>query len=84
MTKQERIEHISNALNESGAYKKLECLLVYEDETNNFLYTDMENFAYELEEFIESWAGNKDDDPNNNEYTEDEACDMLYGVDNNQ
>ena len=64
MTKQERIEQISNALNESGAYKKLEYFLVYEDETNNFLYTDTENFAYELEEFIESWAGNKDDDIN--------------------
>ena len=61
MTKQERIEQISNALNESGAYKKLEYFLVYEDETNNFLYTDTENFAYELEEFIESWAGNKND-----------------------
>ena len=59
MTKQERIEHISNALNESGAYKKLEYLLVYEDETNNFLYTDMENFAHDLEEFIEEWASNK-------------------------
>ena len=64
MTKQERIEQISNVLNESGAYKKLEYFLVYEDETNNFLYTDTENFAYELEEFIESWAGNKDDDIN--------------------
>ena len=59
MTKQERIEHISNALNESGAYKKLEYFLVYEDETNDFLLTDMENFAYDLEEFIEGWANNK-------------------------
>tara|TARA_Y100000401_G_C8208117_1_gene167017 strand:+ start:323 stop:562 length:240 start_codon:yes stop_codon:yes gene_type:complete len=79
MTKQERIEHISNALNESGAYKKLEYFLVYEDETNDFLLTDMENFAYDLEEFIEGWASNKE-----NADSEDDACDMLYGVDNNQ
>tara|TARA_R100001126_G_scaffold101878_1_gene83844 strand:- start:262 stop:453 length:192 start_codon:yes stop_codon:yes gene_type:complete len=59
MTKQERIEHISNALNESGAYKKLEYFLVYEDKTNDFLLTDMENFAYDLEEFIEEWASNR-------------------------
>tara|TARA_R100001594_G_scaffold74915_1_gene109663 strand:- start:132 stop:311 length:180 start_codon:yes stop_codon:yes gene_type:complete len=59
MTKQERIEQISNALNESGAYKKLEYFLVYEDETNDFLLTDMENFAYDLEEFIEGWASDK-------------------------
>ena len=59
MTKQERIEQISNALNESGAYKKLEYFLVYEDETNDFLLTDMDNFAYDLEEFIEGWASNK-------------------------
>tara|TARA_A100001201_G_scaffold101253_1_gene86938 strand:- start:103 stop:330 length:228 start_codon:yes stop_codon:yes gene_type:complete len=61
MTKQERIEHISNALNESGAYKKLEYFLVYEDETNDFLLTDMENFAHDLEEFIEQWASDKRD-----------------------
>ena len=61
MTKQERIEQISNALNESGAYKKLEYFLVYEDETNDFLLTDMENFAHDLEEFIEQWASDKRD-----------------------
>ena len=61
MIKQERIEHISNALNESGAYKKLEYFLVYEDETNDFLLTDMENFAHDLEEFIEQWASDKRD-----------------------
>ena len=61
MTKEERIERISDILEDSGAYEKLERLLVFDDKTNDFLLTDMDNFAHDLEEFIEGWAGNKTD-----------------------
>lgn len=52
--KQVLIERISDVLNETGAYKELQKLLVDREEV--LLHTDMDNLACELEDFIFNWT----------------------------
>jgi len=52
--RRELTNRISDVLNETGAYKELHKLLVDREEV--LLHTDMNNLAYELEDFIFNWT----------------------------
>ena len=58
--RQELINRISHVLNYTGAYKELHKLLVDREEV--LLHTDMNNLAYELEDFIFNWTKIEDND----------------------
>ena len=58
--RQQLINRISHVLNYTGAYKELHKLLVDREEV--LLHTDMNNLAYELEDFIFNWTKIEDND----------------------
>ena len=58
--RRELTNRISDVLNETGAYKELHKLLVDREEV--ILDSDMNNLAYELEEFIFNWTQIEDND----------------------
>ena len=57
--RQELLTRISHVLNYTGAYKELHKLLVDREEV--LLHTDMNNLAYELEDFIFNWTQVEDE-----------------------
>ena len=52
--RRELTNRISDVLNETGAYEELHKLLVDREEV--LLHSDMNNLAYELEDFIFNWT----------------------------
>ena len=58
--RRELTNRISDVLNETGAYKELHKLLV--DREQVLLHSDMNNLAYELEDFIFNWTQIEDND----------------------
>ena len=58
--RRELTNRISDVLNETGAYNELHKLLVDREEV--LLHTDMNNLAYELEDFIFNWTKIEDND----------------------
>ena len=57
--RRELTNRISDVLNETGAYNELHKLLVDREEV--LLHTDMNNLAYELEDFIFNWTQVEDE-----------------------
>jgi len=58
--RRELTNRISDVLNETGAYEELHKLLVDREEV--LLHSDMNNLAYELEDFIFNWTQIEDND----------------------
>ena len=58
--RRELTNRISDVLNETGAYEELHKLLVDREEV--LLHSDMNNLAYELEDFIFNWTKIEDND----------------------